>query len=110
MGLFSQIQEESHFSFMSRPSLYTTRHPTKTGDMPSLVLIQMQLLDYSWWATFVVMGKAKGLRQDEERVEVSAVGVRVSRKGDGVRVAESEGRGVHSTEEVEVHSPPSSYV
>lgn len=74
--------------------------------MPSLVLIQTQLLDHSWWATFVV----KGLRQEEERVEVSTVGVRVSRKGDGVRVAESEGRGVHSTEEMEVHSPPRSYV
>lgn len=46
--------------------------------------------------SFVVMGKAKGLRQDEERVEVSVVGARVSRKGDGVRVAESEGRGVHT--------------
>lgn len=31
---------------MSRPSLYTTRHPTKTGNMPSLVPIQTQLLDY----------------------------------------------------------------
>lgn len=83
MGLHSLIQEESHFSFMSRPSLCTTRHPTKTGDMPSLVPIQTQLLDYSWRTTFVVMGKAKGLRQDEERVEVSAVGARVSRKEMG---------------------------
>lgn len=86
MGLYSLIQEESHFSFMSRPSLYTTKHPTKTGDMPSLVLIQMQLLDYSWWTTFVVMGKAKDLRQDEEMVEVSTVGARVSRKGESCRV------------------------
>lgn len=74
--------------------------------MPSLVPIQtLQLLGYSCWTTVVVMGKAKGLR-----VEVSAVGARVSRKGDGVTVAESEGRGVHSTEEMEVHGPPRSYV
>lgn len=89
MRLYSLIQEENRFSFMSRPSLYTTGHPTKTGDVPSLVLIQTRLLDSSWWATFVVMGKVKGLRQDEDRIEVSAVGARVSRKGDGVRVAES---------------------
>lgn len=56
------------------------------------------------------MGKAKDLRQDEETVEVSAVEARVSRKGNGVRVAESEGRVVHSPEEMEVHSPPRSYV
>lgn len=101
MGLFSLIQEETHFSFMSSISVH---HQTPTKDWGYAV--PCPDTDAVTGLQFVV----KGLRQEEERVEVSTVGVRVSRKGDGVRVAESEGRGVHSTEEMEVHSPPRSYV